>query len=227
MNRDGDLEALLKRALAQDRDALGSLLDELTPVIRTAIIRVLLRMGRSTGRDARQEVEDLTQELLISFFDRDAQVLRSWDRTQGVSLRGFLGLIAERRTISFFRTGKTNPWSEIPTLDDELDAASAPLDGPEPQVSSRQMFSVLWARLNEELSPKGMLLFDRLFVREQAIEVVAAETGLTAAALYAWRSRISSRARRILAELEAEPGNVRMSEPNAQKRRPSGGTEDV
>lgn len=196
-----DLHDIVERALAGDEPARSRLVAVLTPVVQARVARSLLlwRSGAAAGRDVRQEVEDLTQEMFLLLFAEDGKVLRSWQPERGLTLFNFVGLVTERRTASILRTGRRNPWQDDPTLTEELDRA-APEDGPEEITASREQMKLLLRRLTEELSPLGRHLFDLLFLRELAPAEVVAQTGLSPDAVYAWRSRLRRLARRLLAE---------------------------
>lgn len=199
--------ALVARALARDGDALAALVARLTPVVQARVARRLLRRGVELGRSVRQEVEDLSQEVFLSLFADDGRVLASWEAGRGLSLDNFVGLVAERQAVSILRTGKRNPWKEDPTLTAELDGATTAPD-PEVSASSRQTLSRLLDRLREELSPLGWRLFDLIFVQERSVAEVEGETGLSAAAVYAWRSRLRRLAGRLHRELSSDPAGA-------------------
>ena len=161
------------------------------------------------GRDVRQEVEDLSQDVFLALFSRDGYVLRTWQAERGLSLENFVGLIAERQVLSFLRSGRRNPWKEEPLLaSDELDP-EAPESGPEAAASSREHLALLLGRLREELSPLGWRLFELLFVREMSQSEVEAATGLSADAVYAWRSRLRRLAQKVLAEMSGTGATAR------------------
>jgi len=199
-----DLHDDVDKALAGDEPALRRLVAVLTPVIQARVARSLLlwRTGTAAGRDVRQEVDDLTQEIFLLLFAENSKVLRSWQPERGLTLLNFVGLVTERRTASFLRTGRRNPWQEDPTLTEELDRTS-PEVGPEELAASREQMKLLLRRLTEELSPLGRHLFDLLFLRELDQAEVVAQTGLSPDAVYAWRSRLRRLVRRLLTEISA------------------------
>src|ERR1700710_2002550 len=127
-----DTSGLVRQALTGDQTALTRLVALLTPVIQGRVARTLLarRYRLAGGRDVRQEVEDLSQDVFLALFSRDGYVLRTWQAERGLSLENFVGLIAERQVLSFLRSGRRNPWKEEPLLaSDELDP-EAPESGP-------------------------------------------------------------------------------------------------
>lgn len=199
---DGEaIEHLIRPALAGEEPALTRLVQGLTPVIQSRVARSLLlrRTGTAAGRDVRQEVEDLTQEIFLVLFADGGKVLRSWQPDRGLSLLNFVGLVAERQTASILRSGRRSPWKEDPTLVEDLDQV-APDSDPEEIVASREQLRHLLHRLTEELTPLGRQLFDLLFLRELPFEEVTRQTGMSPDAVYAWRSRLRRLARRLLDE---------------------------
>jgi RNA polymerase sigma-70 factor, ECF subfamily len=202
-----EIASLIRRALDGDPAAQNELVAMLTPVIQARVARTLLarRSLLAGGRDLRQEVEDLSQDVFLALFDRDGRVLRSWQPERGLSLPNFVGLVAERQVLSFLRSGRRNPWKEEPSFtDDEIDI-EAPDRNPEEIVASRELLALLLDRLREEVSPLGWQLFDLLFVQELSQAEVQAASGLSADAVYAWRSRLRRVARRLLDEMSG-PG---------------------
>jgi RNA polymerase sigma factor (sigma-70 family) len=198
-----DTAGLVQRALAGDPASLARLVAVLTPVIQSRVARTLLarRHRLASGRDVRQEVEDLSQEVFLALFSRDAQVLSSWQAERGLSLENFVGLVAERQVLSFLRSGRRNPWKEDPTLAAGELEPEAPDSGPEEVAAGREHLALLLDRLREELSPLGRRLFELLFVQELSQAEVQAASGLSADAVYAWRSRLRRLAQKLLAEL--------------------------
>lgn len=193
-----DLGAVAQAA-AGEEPWPSRLIDTLTPVIQSRVARVLLRgQQRHPGR-IRPLVEDLTQEVFMVLFARGGRVLRDWQPDRGLSLANFVGLVAERQTVSYLRSGRRSGWREDPTLTDTFDAATAD-PSPERWAASRQQMERLLERLTEELSPLGRQLFRLLYLEERGVEEVEGLTGMSSDAVYAWRSRLRRRARRVLQE---------------------------
>lgn len=189
-------------ALAGEGAAVERLVALLTPVIQARIARSLLhyRRGGASGRDVHQEVADLAQDVFLLLFEKDGKVLRSWQPERGLTLENFVGLVAERQTVSLLRSGRRSPWKEDPTLAEDLDGQAAKGPEPEDAAASRDQLRRLFLRLKEELSPLGRQLFELIFVQELDVGEVGQRTGLSADAVYAWRSRLRKLARRILQE---------------------------
>ncbi|HEV7783734.1 MAG TPA: sigma-70 family RNA polymerase sigma factor [Thermoanaerobaculia bacterium] len=208
-----DTANLIRRALDGNPIAQNELVAMLTPVIHARVARTLLarRSSLAGGRSVREEVENLTQDVWVALFDRDGRVLRSWQPERGLSLPNFVGLVAERKVLSFLRNGRRNPRKEeFSFTDDELDP-EAPDSGPEEIAINREHLSLLHDRLREELSPLGWHLFDLLFIQELSQAEVQAATGLSADAVYQWRSRLRREAKRLLAEMSETLSPARKS----------------
>ena len=198
--------ALVARALAGEAVAMRGLVDRLLPVIQTRVARALMRRsGQARGRNLRAEVEDLSQEVFLALLEREGRVLRGWQPERGLSLDGFVGLVAEREAGGILRTGKRSPFTEDPTADDALhQLGSAGPGAPAPvaeAIESRDLLEAVVDGLRERLSPQGFWLFQLLYVEERTVEEAGSLTGMTADALYAWRSRIGKLARDVRDEL--------------------------
>jgi DNA-directed RNA polymerase specialized sigma24 family protein len=205
---DGSLE-LVQRALRGEVAASRALVLQLTPIVQRRVAVAWASCGAPGGRPvSRSDVLDLTQQVLLLLFEREGRVLRSWDPERGLSLRGFVGLVAEREALTLLRTGRRSAWAETPTSDDVLDQAPAP--GVEPRLSARDELSRIWEALECRLSPRGLALFRALLVDELPIEEVALRFGMSTGALYTFRSRLREQVQRLRGEL-AELGAPRRS----------------
>ncbi len=199
----------VSRAVTEGGAALARLVEVLTPVIQARVARCLLlrRSGLAAGRDVRQEVEDLSQEVFLTLFTESGKVLLDWQPERGLSLENFVGLVAERRSASIMRSGKRSPWKEDPTLTEELDEQDD--TNPEAETASRMTLRNLLHRLTEELSPLGRRLFELLFLQDLSVAEVGRQTGMSADAIYAWRSRLRRLANKIRQEMSETPAGLR------------------
>ena len=207
-----DTVRLIRRALAYDQAAENELYALLTPVIHARVARTLLarRSLLSGNRSVREEIEDLCQDVWMKLFANDGHVLLTWDPKRGASLHNFVGLVAEYQVLAYLRNGKSNPQKEEPWPEDELDTPA--LDsGTEELVASREQLSLLLDQLRDKLSPQAWQLFDLLFIQELSPAEVQAVTGLSADAVYQWRSRLRRLAQRLLAEMSETPPPTRKS----------------
>lgn len=215
-----DDPALVKAALAGEPAAMRALVDRLLPVVHARVALVLLRHRQMLrGRQLQGVVEDFVQELFATLFEDGGRVLRSWDPARGLSLKGFVGLVTERQTAKTLKVGKRSPFTEDPAEPEALGRIEAGelhhRQQPPDAIESRDLLAATVARLRQELSPQGFTLFELLFVEEQTVEQACQASGLSADAVYAWRSRIGRKARAIRDELLGEG-----------ERRPAIGGED-
>lgn len=211
--------ALVDSALAGDKAATRTLIRTLLPVIQVRVARALVRRKSGASRDVRQEVEDLTQEVFAALFADEARLLRVWDPARGLSLLNFCGLIAEREALSLLRSGRRSPFTETATALDDLERDAEPVADAEIGFASKQQLTLLVDRLRVELSPRGLELFYRLIIDEEAVASVCTSTGMSADAVYAWRSRLGKLVRKILTELgDSGAWQASMSESSAGER---------
>jgi RNA polymerase sigma-70 factor (ECF subfamily) len=210
---------LLAHALAGDKEATRRFVVAVLPVVQARVARVLLRRRAGSGRDVRQEVEDLAQEVFVALFADHGKVLRAWDPARGLSLASFCGLVAEREAASILRSGRRSPWKESATELEELDRDLGQTPDAEPRVSSREQLAQIVDRLREELSPRGLELFHRLIVEEEAVESVCKSTGMTPDAVYAWKSRLAKAVRKLAAEVGKSDPAIAVSDPAPARRR--------
>lgn len=201
------------QALNGSSAAVRALVESLTPVVRARVARVLLRRsGAAQGRDVRQELDDLTQDVFVALFEQKGKVLQSWSPDGGLSLANFVGLVAERRTHSTLRSRRQSPWSEDPTdpVDFQRSRESGP--GPEGRIAERDLLRAVLERLRAGLSPKGLRLFELILVEQRPVPEVCAAMNMKAAAVYAWRSRLAKQARAareaVLSEVPSAAGGV-------------------
>jgi RNA polymerase sigma-70 factor (ECF subfamily) len=159
-------------------------------------------------------VEDFTQEVFLALFRDGGRALRAWDPERGLSLENFVGLLAQHQVSSILRTRKNSAWIDLPTETETLEREATASPGPDQQVATREMCQSLLSRLVAKLSPRGLDMFWRLVVHEEPIDTVCAHTGMTADAVYTWRSRLARLARSLSTETmdgEAAPEMARRS----------------
>jgi RNA polymerase sigma-70 factor (ECF subfamily) len=157
---------------------------------------------------------DMIQEVFVCLFEQDARVLRAWAPSRGLSLENFVGLVAERQVTSLMRSGKRNPWTEDPTADGEMDSCFEAVGSPHVQVASRESLQLLVDKLRERLSPLGLGIFYALVVEEREVDDVCTTFGMTADAVYAWRSRLARLVRSLATDLDSIDSMSELAEPD-------------
>jgi RNA polymerase sigma-70 factor (ECF subfamily) len=193
--------ALIGRVVGGERQAVRQLVAELTPVIRTSVSWMLSRVSAPGRREARQEVEDITQTVLLTLFSDRGRALLQWDPSRGLELESFVGLLAKRETVSILRSRRRSPWTEDPTLQEDLDQNAVSRSGPESETISRDMLTTLANAVRQRVSPRGVELFDLMFLKGHQAEDICEMTGLSAEAVYQWRSRLMRTVREITEDL--------------------------
>lgn len=190
-------------APAFNEQTARTLVNVLTPVIRARAARALMRrQTRAQGRELRQEIDELTQEVFVSLFAQNVSPLRSWDARRGLSLTNFAGLIAEREISDILQSGRRRPWSELAAIDVSEQEPAADGD-PHAAAEARDLCSRLRARVEAELPGPAAQLFELLLVEGRSVEEVQQITGQSREAIYACRSRMAKTVRRIAEELSA------------------------
>jgi DNA-directed RNA polymerase specialized sigma24 family protein len=198
--------ALILRALEGERSAVRHLVEELTPTIQAAVVRVLALRRALAHREVRQEVEDMTQSIFLFLFANGGRALLRWDPARGLDLRGYVALLSKRETASILRSGRRSPWKEEATPSDVLDENADAAMGPESTAISREMGAALTDAVRARLSAGGVEMFELLLVEGRRPEDVCALTGKTPDAVYAWKSRLVRLAREVAEELAGGPG---------------------
>ncbi|MBN1962811.1 MAG: sigma-70 family RNA polymerase sigma factor [Deltaproteobacteria bacterium] len=201
---------LLEQALSGQPNAVRSLIEYLAPVVKSRIVRTLTASaGATAGRDLQQEVLDLTQEVFAQLFINEGKILHSWDPERGLSLRNFVGMVAQRHVLSVLRSRKRNPFTDEPIADcdpikNEITDGNSDF---EEIMASRDLLRELVRRLATLLSPLGLLAFELIIVRDCSVSEVQDATGLSPAAIYMWRSRLVRFARQIAEKIMLEQGS--------------------
>src|SRR5688572_30134398 len=181
----GDLDAI-RLAVSGDRAAARSIVTRLLPGVQRAVIRVL--GGRARSAQHRQEVEDLAQDVFVALFANGGRELLRWDPQRGMTLEGFVSLVARRFVISRLRVRRLEA-AQLGTSEPP-DAASIHSAAPDAAFSAREELQTLSELLRANLSPLGLAMFQRLFVLEQSVELICRDCDMTVDAIYQWRKRL-------------------------------------
>lgn len=222
MAQHGDaLDRYVVEAAGGDSHAIAKLVRVILPVIEARVARVMLRSRARLGRDIRQDVEDFSQDVLVSLLADDFRVLRSWDPQRGLSLRGFVGLVAERQAASLLRSARRSPWREQPQAQEDMELAPvSDSRGPFAVLASRESLALLTERLNHNVTALGQDMFRRLYIHQDSIDEICCQTGMQEDAVYAWRSRLGRLARKLLGELDGTADRRHGPEARGERGRP-------
>jgi RNA polymerase sigma factor (sigma-70 family) len=197
-------QALVRAALAGEADAMRALVRLLRPTVQAEVAWSLQRFApRGRGRDPRQELGDMVQEVFLALLDNDGRILSAWDPERGRSLTSFVQLVARHQVASVLRSNRRCPWTEDPTPVEEMVLEPAP--SPEHRVVEADEARRAMGHLRGELSTRSMLMFEELYVEERSVDEVCETYGLSREALYAWRSRLKRKMQSILRKLGRDP----------------------
>lgn len=202
---------MIDRCAGGDRRAQRVLMTRVLPVVRMQVSLLLRHMGGPRAISA--DRQDLCQDVLVELFRKGAQELRRWDPEAGLSLEGFVRLVARRFVARrICRQGKRYE-RFLATAPDALDAVSPPPQDDE--VERRDQLDAVLGELHAQMSPRDQVLFMRLFVEQQPSAAVAQELGMSIDALKKWRSRMYARVDRIATRLRSEGASVPRMSPSA------------
>jgi RNA polymerase sigma factor (sigma-70 family) len=159
-----DSEDLIRSATAGDPAAMRVLIARLSPVIAARVRRVYARRFRQIF--GAEERDDLIQEVWLTLFDRNAKALRSYDRSHGLTLEAFVGLLAERQVmkLSIKQHAQRRGGGRVLIALDRVEP-TAPLSAcPERSVAAVELEQQLCAHLLQTLPERGRLIW-RYFVQ--------------------------------------------------------------
>lgn len=195
---------IIRRAVVEKHGAsIETMVEILSAIVHGRVARVLVRRrGGSRGRDLRQDVEDITQEIFVAFLEHGGKILLSWSPEKG-SAASFFGLIAERRTHNILDSRKQSPWTEEPSEIEKLERSHG-TDQLEKQISSRHMLRVLGERLLVELTERDRTLFELLYLQRLDDDKVRQRLNLSRDVLYQARKRLLTRIRNIASKMGPE-----------------------
>ncbi len=192
---------LVDACAAAERDAQRALMHRILPVLQAQVVAVARRTPQWRGHDSRREVSDVVQDVLVELLRNGAQELRRWDPERGLSLEGFVRLVARRYAQRRFYRGRDD---RVEPVEPEVLEAHQPA-GDHDRVAHRSELGAVLRALYAEMSPRDHELFRRIFLEEQPPAEVAAQLQMTAGALKKWRSRLYQRARRIAEKTRQAP----------------------
>lgn len=197
---NADDEALVGRALAGDDAARRSLAERLLDSVQREVSFCLVRASAPLGRDPRQDLRDLVQDVLIAVFEADGRELRRWDPRRGRNLDSFIRLVARRRVARILTQRRGRSRVDVPTAPEDIDATDdlrlvRHLEG-------SQQLDRLLVLLDANMSARDHELFDLLFVQELEPEEVAGRLDMTRGAVNAWSYRLRKLARELASRLD-------------------------
>ncbi|MEQ9495561.1 MAG: sigma-70 family RNA polymerase sigma factor [Deltaproteobacteria bacterium] len=198
-----DERAIVVAALDGDTEAMRQLVSIVRPVIQAEVawtLRDRAPIGR--GRDPKQEVQDLVQDVFIALLEKDGHRLRAWDPQRGRTLASFVKLLARRRVTDALRSRPRSPWTEEPAGLEDIGEGATPSHAD--HVAARIAVQRVVSKLRETMSERSTEIFSALYLEEATVEEVCESHDLSRDALYAWRARFKRSVRRLSMLWDAE-----------------------
>lgn len=189
MHRD---RRMIDEALAHSGPAWAQLVRRLMPVIQARTRRWLWRVGGGAA-----EVEDLAQQVWLRLLEAEGRALRAYDPERGMSLEGYVGLVAEREAgnlLAMGRAQKRGGGRVTAEADAGLNTGD-PRTGPEAAATQRNTLGALLAHLDTALPVRGQLVLRLLYVDGHAPPEAAAALGVSLQVVHNWQHRIRELAR--------------------------------
>lgn len=202
----GTDEQLVHDALAGDSAAKRVLAGRLLAVIAREVGYLLVRRAAPGRRDPRQELRDLSQDVLVLLFERDGQELARWDPARGRSLDSFVQLVARRRVARILSGGRGNPWGSDPTAPEDMEALYETDLRELEELEARHELSAVLQSLQAQMTTRDAEIFQLMFVEDRSHEEVCQAMDMTRAALNTWRYRLRKLARAVVDEPTSAPG---------------------
>lgn len=195
----------IARCIAGEPDTRDEFVREYSGLIRFAIASVLRHRGVTL---LREEIDDLTHNVIVSLFDRDCRKLKMYEGRNQASFATFVRVCSTRLTLDHLRYRQRRPTiaaeqevgSEVRDL---LSAAADPGPGPEEQTSIGEDVARL-RRLVDELPAREQLLVRLHFVEGLDVADVARVLGISENATHVLKSRVRAKLRDRMAGEELE-----------------------
>jgi RNA polymerase sigma factor (sigma-70 family) len=195
----------IQRCIAGEAGTRDEFVVEYRGLIRFAIAAVLRHRGITL---LREEIDDLTHNVIVSLFDRDCRKLKMYEGRNQASFATFVRVCATRLTLDHLRYRQRRPQmvaGEQGSDDarDLLASAPDPNLGPEEQTAIAEDVATL-RRLVADLPPREQLLVRLHFVEGLEIPDVARVLGISENATHVVKSRLRAKLR---GQMRAEAGD--------------------
>ena len=179
-------EEILKGCISGNKEKWNIFAQKYRKLILHSIYKTLRVYEQPTNPD---EVDDLFQDVFISFYANDFKKMRIYDPTKGRSLASWLRLITVRMTINHIKKSKP-----IPSLDD--------LPSKPSQKSRQELIIDKESQKNlsdiiEKLPTDDKLLIELSYIRELPPAIVAQMLHISVGAFYTRKNRIVSKLKKI------------------------------
>ncbi len=199
---NADDVALLRAALAGQMQARNKLATRLAPVIRARLRRSLA--GWPDQRLGQHDVDDLTHLCWCRLLENDSARLRNYNAETGVSLVGYVSMVAQQLFLNVLEQHKAGKRSAAATVSmDDPDAADgvvavASTVHTAAATEARSELSRVWAALMATLPEKGRAVLAVLYADGLEPDEAARVLGVEKQVVYNWQFKIRQAARELL-----------------------------
>ncbi len=187
----------IRRAFTGDAELKHALAEAVIDIVHREVASTLAPMAAHCGRDPRQDIDDLTQSVLVALFENGGRILCAWDPARGMGLGGFVALVARRRVLRVMTGFRGNLWSVTPMACELLDRCPELQRDELADVEHALELDATLARLEGWLGVRGRRLFHAIYVEQREIREVCIAESMTADAVHAWAARVRHKVREL------------------------------
>ncbi len=164
-----------------------------TRMIDACIMRVTVRFPGLVGRE---DVREIYALFCLNLLANDRHRLRSFDKSRGVRLSSWLGLIAVHTAYDYLRTMRRQPHG--PCFEDVAEFTAQPPEAAD-QCERREQ-AVQVARLMNELSERDREFMTLYFGEGLSAEAVAERMGISIKTVYTKKHKIRGKLESLIGQ---------------------------
>jgi RNA polymerase sigma factor (sigma-70 family) len=190
----------IERCIAGDPATRAEFVEQYSGLVRFAIASVLRQRNTAASHE---EIDDLHQSIMLSFFDQDCRRLKMYEGRNRASFATFVRVCATRLTLDQLRAWRRRPVmvsaddSEPESRLRNLAEMPDPGPGPEDDATATQAIAHLRREI-ASLSAREQLFVRLHFVDGVEIPTVAGILGISGNAAHVLKSRVRKKLRLAL-----------------------------
>jgi RNA polymerase sigma-70 factor, ECF subfamily len=189
-----DEARLVSGLVAGDKGSWREFGARYTRMLQACIARVTLRFPGIVGTE---DVHEIYALLCLNLLANDRHRLRSFDRSKGMRLSSWFGLIAVHTAYDYLRNVRRQPTG--PCIDDIVDLAAQVPETSDACEQREQAHHI--ARLVAELSERDREFMGLYFGQGLSPEEVAAKMGISVKTVYTKKHKIRSRLEALIGQV--------------------------
>lgn len=206
--------SIIAQAIAGDQAALNLLLEAIDQAARPAIGAVLRQRRIYLVLDAKEEMDELLQEVFLKLWDDDGKRLRAWDPTRA-SFATYVGTIAENHAKDRYDRRR----EQLPANDDDQLEPPPASEDPQERAARIDLYQKILIGMRAKLKNQKQTEMFRLII-ELGLDVdeICQRTGMTDGAVYQWREFFRKLGGEVRKEIESNPDPSRRMKPGKKKK---------